>query len=796
MGFSKKTTLVLAALTLVAALSSCDGGESEVVSVTGPYFTGYEAKTTYNAYLGTTIDTLNTAQSQSASDVMHIANFVDGLLMNNEFGILERQLASSARVDDQYRNFYFTIKENVPWFTYDGREYVAKNNQGKEEKQYVVADDFVNTAQIILNYSNQSKIAYMVTLFIDGAWEYFCYTYMNYLIGERNTSYAGINWASLRNLSNDSRADALEFLIAHESGMDPNEIPIILGEDLAAIANFSRVGIIAESKYEIHYRLNQTALFFPTLLTYAPFYPINRAFFAQQRFSKFGTSKETILYNGPFLCSEWTDTKVQYKRNDKYYKVDDVHIKTVNYIVAASDTRYSDMRESFENGVIDGFTIAPEDSLGWAKYITGGTPESPGSGTVENPFSPLVNSRELDLIDFTYHFTLNIERPTDPDVQPNTIFYEGSGAPFADPEAEIINTNRALKIKEVRRLILDGIDFEYYNVQNEASAIDIHQYQLNTFTPPKYVFDENDKDYIEYYYEEYARQKGLDDAAAAKALIGPQTIEGVNYSDEEALQMRLDAEIAVQQYNELNPTATIKLPIFVENAGLAGVSPSQTYYENNWINNFNNRINAGLQKGSEFVKIINNIRATSSEVFSANSSGGYYTISSWGWIGDYADPLTYLHTYVTNGDMSQYTGTKLPLDNYFLDESGNLHHHPNGLLAEYDELVDEASEINSSNALRYEAFAKAEYELINNVYLIKPHSMNSQGWAMSVSRAVGYQNPTASYGLATYRLTGMWVLTEPPTGDDRKEAREVQAIAKAAALEEFGVYNYLGSDED
>ncbi|HPY38764.1 MAG TPA: hypothetical protein PLU89_04770, partial [Bacilli bacterium] len=97
---------------------------------------------------------------------------------------------------------------------------------------------------------------------------------------------------------------------------------------------------------------------------------------------------------------------------------------------------------------------------------------------------------------------------------------------------------------------------------------------------------------------------------------------------------------------------------------------------------------------------------------------------------------------------------------------------------------------------RYDAFAKAEYELINNVYIIKPHSMNSQGWAVSVSRAIGYENPTASYGLADYRLTGMWVLVEPPTGAERQVARDLQSQKKALALAETGIYNYLGSDEE
>ncbi|MDD3938925.1 MAG: hypothetical protein PHU55_04150, partial [Bacilli bacterium] len=247
----------------------------------------------------------------------------------------------------------------------------------------------------------------------------------------------------------------------------------------------------------------------------------------------------------------------------------------------------------------------------------------------------------------------------------------------------------------------------------------------------------------------------------------------------------------------LNPTDPITTPIIVENAGLAGYAgTSYITAEARWINSFNDRVNAGLAEGSEFLTLVNNLKATTSDKASTNAYAAYYTLNSWGWIGDYADPLTYLHTYVTNGDMSLFTGTKAARDNYYVNDSDTLVYQPNGLLEEYDELVDDAKAITSSNNLRYDAFAKAEYELINDVYIIKPHSMNSQGWAVSVSRAIGYENPTASYGLADYRLTGMWVLINPPTGAERQVARELQEANKAAALEATGIYNYIGSDEE
>ncbi|MFA5481474.1 MAG: hypothetical protein WC282_03750, partial [Bacilli bacterium] len=238
----------------------------------------------------------------------------------------------------------------------------------------------------------------------------------------------------------------------------------------------------------------------------------------------------------------------------------------------------------------------------------------------------------------------------------------------------------------------------------------------------------------------------------------------------------------------------ITFPIYIEYLGTSGFSGEGATDEQVWISDFNNRV-----KGAEttpFLKIVNNSRISSSETWSTYGENGYYTLYSMGWIGDYADPLTYANTYVTNGDMSRFTGTRQPRDNYYLDESNILQHEVDGLLEKYDQLVDTAKTINNSNALRYKAFAEAEYVLLNEVYIIKPTAMLSQGWTASVSRAMGYENPTASYGLADYRLDGLWVLITPPTGAERQVARALQAELKAAALEETGPYNYVGSDAE
>ena len=64
--------------------------------------------------------------------------------------------------------------------------------------------------------------------------------------------------------------------------------------------------------------------------------------------------------------------------------------------------------------------------------------------------------------------------------------------------------------------------------------------------------------------------------------------------------------------------------------------------------------------------------------------------------------------------------------------------------------------------------------------------MTSKVWAASFSRACGYENPTAHYGLADHSLVGIWILVDVPTGAERKAARDHQTELKEAALAAVG----------
>ena len=809
---SKKAFVAsLVAITSIL-LAGCGKKSEDTITVTGDYLTGKTAKKVYNAYLGSAPTTLDATKSQSAENVTHLANFTDCLVMNDQYGILRKALATKVTKSSDNRVYTFELRTDVPWVTNEGKIYQYKNVD-----QYVKANDFVNTAKLILDFENNSEIYYMYTLFISNAWEYYCYTMMNSYI-KNSSKIGGVDYSTLKG-DEDAQAVQLAKLIKEYSGFDPEQE--ITSTDIKDIRDFKRVGVKAEGDNKIVYTLKERADFFPTVLTYTPFTPINENFYKANK-ATYGTTNPTkILYCGPYILKELTATSMKYEANPYWNDLGQahrkVHIDKVNYSIVSASVGYPEMREAFEKGEVDGFSLNKKDTVGWEQYITG--PQN--TGTVQNPYSAIVNSRELDDVSYTYHFVLNQNRSTEKASYENSTIYDG----MTDDQikAEIENTNKALKIRELRKLVLDGIDLANFNERHNAPE-NRDQYQMNTFTPRGYVFDEFNKDYVDNYYETYARNKGLvasgatesEAVAKGKEFVGPQQINGTNVvsgSDYAWLNLettRNNAMKAVDAYNNTIATTDaekIKLPVIIEYNSVAALDADSAQYENQTYVLWNERANgctisSAKAKDGKIPLCPNGadgkpaypyfqMKATSissSTKFTNVTNNGYYTLyTGWGWVGDYADPLTYLHCYVTNGEMSKMSGNKAEFDNYRYDaETDTISKDAEHMFAHYNEAVEAASNINESNSLRFKAFAACEYELLNDIYIIKPSYMSTQGYAVSVSRAAGYENPSAHYGLADNMLSGLWCLVDVPTGEERASARALQATKKEEALAAVG----------
>ena len=235
-----------------------------------------------------TWDALNTYLQ---ADSRPLVQLCDGLMMYDLKNTQQFALAESYEANEDMTVFTFKIRQGVKWVDSQGRE-IAE----------VTADDFVAGMQHMLDC--QAGLEWLVDGVIVGANEY--------MYGETT--------------------------------------------------DFADVGVKALDDYTLEYTLCDSTPYFLTMLGYNIFFPMNRAYFLSQggafgvdEFAaakesdsyKYGTSPDTIAYNGPFLVKSFTEKNtIVFEANPTYYNPDilGVHTLTWKYDDGTDNTKtYKDM---------------------------------------------------------------------------------------------------------------------------------------------------------------------------------------------------------------------------------------------------------------------------------------------------------------------------------------------------------------------------------------------------------------------------------------------------------------------
>lgn len=235
-----------------------------------------------------TWDALNTYLQ---ADSRPLVQLCDGLMMYDLKNTQQFALAESYEANEDMTVFTFKIRQGVKWV----------DSQGREVGE-VTADDFVAGMQHMLDC--QAGLEWLVDGLIVGAAEY--------MYGETT--------------------------------------------------DFADVGVKALDEYTLEYTLCDSTPYFLTMLGYNIFFPMNRAYFLSQggafgvdEFAaakesdsyKYGTSPDTIAYNGPFLVKSFTEKNtIVFEANPTYYNPDilGVHTLTWKYDDGTDNTKtYKDM---------------------------------------------------------------------------------------------------------------------------------------------------------------------------------------------------------------------------------------------------------------------------------------------------------------------------------------------------------------------------------------------------------------------------------------------------------------------
>ena len=824
---NKVSSLMMIAV--VAMVAACAGSKTYVID-NAPYslLNGKVAKTKYEALASVGIGKLNYMETSAAQNAQHFANFVDGLLTHNDFGTLELNLAESARQEQDYKEFIFKVRddENLVWVTNKGKPY---KYGGKVQK--VTAADFVFGAKLINTYSVASDTGYLMRDFIKGAAEYYVYTQL----------IEGINDGTYDKEDYDTDTKKFKFIYKEIKNNYPNVYNAqynpdnggtpLTAADVPNIANGSRLGVKVENGNSVRYSLLNSAMYFPTLLTYSTYLPVNENFYNEKK-NSFGTaSPDSILYCGPYLLAKHDETNITYKKNPYYAKRQDVinnrykqaFVDTVHFSIKSS-IESGDSRIAFESGNIDGFSLSPNDAIGWDKYIVGPN----GTGTIENPDSGLVNSRWLDTIGSCYGTNLVLDRTQN---SKSKVSYYSKGN-----EATVANTERALRLQEVRQMLMATIDYRtYYERYSNGDMDDILGVQrlVSTYVPRQFVMDDNGNEYVdEYYAQALSDYKGITKEQAQEYIAPGQyetrqldwydTVVDYNENEHEVGSERAqinelvnNAVAAIEEYNDSSLSSTygkITFPVNIEYYSMWDADQETKTYDNEFINAMNRRYNNwedSHQPKADYsdctvFKMVPTDKITQSNYnnVSGSNAGEYaaydFSVVQWGWGADYGDPLTYMNTYTYGGDWSSvfaYIGFKRGS----AKATKNIRHNPETnaleaveLLEEYTDLVDAGKEQTLNLTNRYSKFAEAEVKLIEELAIYKPQVNYGQGWSLSISNSAGYEMPTSNYGLSNDRMTGMYVLKDTLTSEERKVIRAEQEAAKEAWVSSHDAYNIYG----
>jgi oligopeptide transport system substrate-binding protein len=83
------------------------------------------------------------------------------------------------------------------------------------------------------------------------------------------------------------------------------------------------------------------------VMAHVAFFPIKQSFYEAQA-DKYGAEPEHLLYNGPFVLSDWTHgSRLSMKKNPSYWQREDIHLNEINvgYITADNRTRLNLFRD-------------------------------------------------------------------------------------------------------------------------------------------------------------------------------------------------------------------------------------------------------------------------------------------------------------------------------------------------------------------------------------------------------------------------------------------------------------------
>ena len=162
--------------------------------------------------------------------------------------------------------------------------------------------------------------------------------------------------------SNGEPVTAEDFVFAwRRHCQKAQEYSYIMGSTVACVKNADAVikgadpqtlGVSAPDAKTFVVELEAPVSFFPSLMAFPTFYPINEKFISSLADGSYGTSPETFLSNGAFVLESYIPgaANIQLKKNDSYWNAEKISLGGFQYqVVSSSDNALT----SFKNGTLN-----------------------------------------------------------------------------------------------------------------------------------------------------------------------------------------------------------------------------------------------------------------------------------------------------------------------------------------------------------------------------------------------------------------------------------------------------------
>ncbi|MFT4235298.1 MAG: peptide ABC transporter substrate-binding protein [Microbacterium sp.] len=494
--------------------------------------------------------------------------------------------------------------------------------------------------------------------------------------------------------------------------------------------DFSTVGVKATDDYTVEYTLAQPEPYFLSKTLYGILYPVNAEFLTSEG-DQFGAGFEpdSILYNGPFLLSNFTSKSViEYVPNDSYWDLDAVHLTDVKFIYNDGSDLDSGWRD-LQSG-----TLTAAASV---------NPNSPGFADAQAAFPDGITTSQLTTV--TYWGSFNLNRSSYNNTAKTT-------------EEEKESTRKAVLNKQFRQAISAAFDRESYQAQTRGADYAAATLR-NSLIPADFVPTEGEtfNDLVT------ADMKDIDSDTWGDVDLAEG--QDAYYDPDKAAELFATAKTALEADG-------VEFPIHLDYVQ----DESVTAFVNQ-AKSFKKSVEDALGSDNVVIDIVllSEDDYNASTYYATTGAQSDYDLSfASGWGPDYQDPKTYLDIYNSRtGDVVQTLGLD-PSEIVTGDDYTSADAVAALGLEDYDALLDTADAIKDDDQARYAAYAEAQAWL-NDATLSMIYQAG--GGTPRITHVVPFSGPFASSGITDMKLTGVR-LQEQPVSVDQLDAAVKDWTAK------------------